>query len=180
MIKHDLIEQVGGIEVARGIVEDAPVECAYYSLVNNIVIYYQWSEEWYWYNSNTSEYERDFSKSMKFCLNDLRTAIAEHDQTSVLPTLDQEFKRGDLIVYHSIESHKNLFSVRYVGGDSITVYECLDEMGAKTFSENKPYSDIRHATPEEIKAGRRLDDTTDHCSDIRNHLSPNTKVIDHG
>lgn len=68
-----------------------------------------------------------------------------------------EFKVGDLVVYHSIESHKNLFSVRYVGGDSITVYECLDEMGAKTFSEDKPYSNIRHATPSEIKAGHRLE-----------------------
>lgn len=90
----------------------------------------------------------------------------------------REFKVGDLVVYHSIESHKNLFSVRYVGGDSITVYECLDEMGAKTFSEDKHYSNIRHATLEEIKAGHRIDDTTDHVTDIRNHVSPNTRVVD--
>jgi len=37
----------------------------------------------------------------------------------------------------------------------------------------------RHATPEEIKAGHRIDDTTDHLTDIRNHISPSTKVIDH-
>ena len=36
----------------------------------------------------------------------------------------------------------------------------------------------RHATPEEIKAGHRIDDTTDHVTDIRNHLSPSTRVVD--
>lgn len=39
---------------------------------------------------------------------------------------------------------------------------------------------IRHATPEEIKANRRLRVLeSDDCSDIRNHISPNTVVIDH-
>ena len=38
---------------------------------------------------------------------------------------------------------------------------------------------IRHATPEEIKTGRRLPVIeSDYCSDIRNHISPNTKVIE--
>ena len=38
---------------------------------------------------------------------------------------------------------------------------------------------LRHATDAEIKAGRRLPVIeSDDCSDIRNHISPNTKVIE--
>ncbi|MBF7685989.1 hypothetical protein I2F17_09185 [Acinetobacter sp. B10A] len=66
-----------------------------------------------------------------------------------------EFKRGDLVVYTDLP-HERLFSVRYVSDDEIIVYELWDEMGAKTFTEFYPFSDIRHATPEEIKAGNRL------------------------
>lgn len=36
-----------------------------------------------------------------------------------------------------------------------------------------------HATLAEIKAGHRIDDTTDHVTDIRNHVSPNCKVMKH-
>lgn len=36
----------------------------------------------------------------------------------------------------------------------------------------------RPATPEEKEAGHRIDDTTDHVTDIRNHLSPSTLVWD--
>lgn len=39
-------------------------------------------------------------------------------------------------------------------------------------------SALRHATPAEIKAGHRIDDTTDHVADIRNHVSPSTIVKD--
>lgn len=66
-----------------------------------------------------------------------------------------EYKRGDIVVYSDLP-HERLFSVRYVADDEIVVYEVLDEMGAKTFTEKNPCSYIRHATPEEIKAGRRL------------------------
>lgn len=172
MIKHDLIEQVGGIERAKAIVEGAPEGATLYvheksKIVENLFGFYADGFCVGIHNPHTH-----------FKLNDLRTAIAEYEQGSN----SSEFKVRDLVVYHSIESHKNLFSVRYVGGDSITVYECLDEMGAKTFSEYKPYSDIRHATPAEIAAGHRIDKKieSDDVKDIKNHISPNTKVINHG
>ena len=44
----------------------------------------------------------------------------------------------------------------FVGDDEIVVYELWGEMGAKTFTEKHPYSDIDHATDAEIKAGKRL------------------------
>ncbi|MEJ5137752.1 MULTISPECIES: hypothetical protein [Acinetobacter] len=161
------------IEQMREIVDGAPVECAYYGLVNNIVIYYQWSEEWLWHNSNTNEYERDFSKSMKFGLNNLRTAIAEHDS--------REFKVGDLVCFNDSrimfpngETKTNeLF--RVVRSDGLEVD--LTEIGKLNVYKTW-VGDLSHATPEEIKAGHRIDDTTDNCSDIRNHVSPSTKVVD--
>ena len=66
------------------------------------------------------------------------------------------FEVGDKVVYRALP-HERLFSVRYVGDDEIVVYELWDEMGAKTFTEKHPYSDIDHATNEEIKAGKRLE-----------------------
>lgn len=44
----------------------------------------------------------------------------------------------------------------------------------------KIFRNARHATDEEIKAGKRRPELdSDTCSDIRNHISPNTVVIDH-
>lgn len=67
-----------------------------------------------------------------------------------------EFKVGDKIVYHSLP-HQRLFYVKASLSDSIVVRECLDEAGAKCFSEFHPYTDIRHATTQEIAAGHRID-----------------------
>lgn len=66
------------------------------------------------------------------------------------------FEVGDKVVYRALP-HERLFSVRFVGDDEIVVYELWDEMGAKTFTEKHPYSDIDHATDAEIKAGKRLE-----------------------
>lgn len=66
-----------------------------------------------------------------------------------------EFKIGDLVVYPKLP-HNRLFKVYKVGGDSIVVHECWDELGAKAFTEFAPYSDIRHATPDEIVAGYKI------------------------
>ena len=66
------------------------------------------------------------------------------------------FEVGDKVVYRALP-HERLFSVRFVGDDEIVVYELWDEMGAKTFTEKHPYSDIDHAIPEEIAAGKRLE-----------------------
>lgn len=66
------------------------------------------------------------------------------------------FEVGDKVVYRALP-HERLFSVRFVGDDEIVVYELWDEMGAKTFTEKHPYSDIDHATDAEIEAGKRLE-----------------------
>ena len=66
------------------------------------------------------------------------------------------FEVGDRVVYRALP-HERLFSVMFVGDDEIVVYELWGEMGAKTFTEKHPYSDIDHATDAEIKAGKRLE-----------------------
>ncbi|RYL19988.1 hypothetical protein [Acinetobacter baumannii] len=86
-----------------------------------------------------------------------------------------EFKVGDKIVYHSLP-HQRLFYVKASLSDSIVVRECLDEAGAKCFSEFPPYTDIRHATPQEITAGHRIDCET--LDKPENHISPLCKSKD--
>ena len=66
------------------------------------------------------------------------------------------FEVGDRVVYRALP-HERLFSVMFVGDDEIVVYELWGEMGAKTFTEKHPYSDIDHATDTEIKPGKRLE-----------------------
>lgn len=73
----------------------------------------------------------------------------------------REFKVGDWII-DSLVGNK---VIRYHEG-----YAYLDEHYVKAF--------LKHATPSEIKAGHRIDDTTDHVTDIRNHVSPRTIVWD--
>ncbi|MFX8461575.1 hypothetical protein [Acinetobacter baumannii] len=94
----------------------------------------------------------------------------------------KEYKVGEKIVYHSLP-HQRLFYVKAVLDDSIVVRECWDEAGAKCFSEFPPYADIRHATPEEIAAGHRIDKPSNSgeletLDKLENHISPNCKVED--
>ncbi|HCW6363063.1 TPA: hypothetical protein OXT20_002867 [Acinetobacter baumannii] len=46
------------------------------------------------------------------------------------------------------------------------------------FSEFPPYADIRHATPEEIAAGHRIDNDMGDDFPIENHISPLCKSKD--
>ena len=62
----------------------------------------------------------------------------------------------DKVVYPNL-LHRSLFSVRYINDGEIVVYELCGEMGAKTFTEFYPFSEIRHATDKEIKQGYRDD-----------------------
>lgn len=84
------------------------------------------------------------------------------------------FEVGDLVI-DTNHKDSNIQEVKSISGNKIEV-----------FHKNKAYYyatyifSFRHATDEEIKAGRRLPVIeSDDCSDIRNHISPNTVVIDH-
>lgn len=154
-----LIGQVGGIDTAKSMLKRAKAKnltkISYQIMVGNV-------------QCTTGVF-----------VDDLEEAIAQYDQ---LFGISKEFKVGEKIVYRNL-SHERLFYIKAVLTDSIVIHECLGEADAKCFSEFHPYSDIRHATPAEIKVGHRLDhseNVTDMVTDIRNHISPNTKVINHG
>lgn len=109
-----------------------------------------------------------------------------------------EFKVGDYVV-HPKFSNKGLYKIYEISG-SITKVQLMPN-GRKSYSFE---SDIRHATPEEIKAGKRLDDIKiqvsygiklndlavagmefsqhiDNLGDdfpLENHISPNCEVRD--
>ena len=112
------------------------------------------------------------------------------EQNSVLQcciTVTAEMIRDALLEYrrqHNIfeESDKIVFIDDFMHGELMTVAwtrkgEVWMDEGAKRCTD---LSMIRHATDAEIKANRRLRVLeSDDCSDIRNHISPNTVVIDH-
>ena len=132
---ENLIEKVGGIERAREIVEGAP------ELSTDYVF---WTSKTRYINRLTKEVYLDsthewFSANimvlnLMHCLDDLRTAIAEHDEDHCNHEWNDITSNGDKyrsLVCKHCDSTKN--------------YLPLDE---------------------------------DHVTDIRNHLSPSTVVVD--
>lgn len=96
-----------------------------------------------------------------YVLPALRTAIAEHDR---------EFKIGDHIRYMGIDRkspHPEIFEV--VGFDSMPVggngYKIKNRLGQIDFCYGDNYALVDC-------------DNTDNATDIRNHLSPSTRVVD--
>ncbi|MFW2079730.1 hypothetical protein ACNPQK_01920 [Acinetobacter guillouiae] len=116
---ENLIEKVGGIEKAREIVNGAPKGFDAYSF-------------------KEKKYVRSDWFLGEVSLNDLRTAISEHD----------EFKVGDLVVHPKFDN-KKIYEIIEIKGDLFTVFY---DRNSHSFR-----SDLRHATPEEIKAGHRLE-----------------------
>ncbi|WVH13536.1 transcriptional regulator [Acinetobacter phage vB_AbaM_fThrA] len=83
-----------------------------------------------------------------------------------------EFKVGDYVV-HPKFSNKGLYKIYEISGSIIKVQ--LMPNGRKSYSFK---SDIRHATPEEIAAGHRIDNDMGDDSHIENHISPLCKSKD--
>ena len=86
-----------------------------------------------------------------------------------------EFKVGDYVV-HPKFSNKGLYKIYEMSG-SITKVQLMPN-GRKSYSFE---SDIRHATPEEIAAGHRIDKPSnprelETLDKPENHISPNCKV----
>ncbi|ENQ5875807.1 hypothetical protein ACEPKG_003882 [Acinetobacter baumannii] len=86
-----------------------------------------------------------------------------------------EFKVGDYVV-HPKFSDKGLYKIYEMSGSIIKVQ--LMPNGRKSYSFE---SDIRHATPEEIAAGHRIDKPSNSgeletIDRIENHISPNCEV----
>lgn len=188
---NNLIDQVGGIEKAKEIVGGAPETSTlvfyFFDEINNELIGPEY------YRDNGSQHFNKLRKSWGFCLdpqirvtkphdsligiNNLRTAIAQHEQGSN----SSEFKVGDLVV-DSTGFFDWLCKVDYLSSDGRVVMYKHDKSKNDTAYQTWPnIESVRHATPSEIKAGRRLDhsvDVTDMVTDITNHISPRTIVWD--
>lgn len=128
---ENLIEKVGGIEKAREIAFD-PLH-PQMSHVSN--------DGRHWVNeafAHIPEIQCQIESMIR--IDDLRTAIAEQDS--------REFKVGDLVVHPKFDN-KKIYEIIEIKGDLFTVFY---DRNSHSFR-----SDLRHATPEEIKAGHRLE-----------------------
>ncbi|UOH19872.1 hypothetical protein [Acinetobacter sp. NyZ410] len=82
----------------------------------------------------------------------------------------REFKVGDLVVY------RKQCSLIWDGVYRVDAVLADGRVIERDLPTTKEW--LSHATSEEIKAGHRIDDITDHVTDIRNHVSPSTRVVD--
>ena len=148
---ENLIEKVGGIERAREIVEDAPEGKSFISgkimpaegfdVKHGKYVMCDGFYKFHWCNGwDIHSYAwHDFVLNV-IDLNDIRTAISEHDS--------REFKVGDLVVHPKFDN-KKIYEIIKIKGDLFTVFY---DRNSHSFR-----SDLRHATPSEIKAGHRLE-----------------------
>ena len=85
------------------------------------------------------------------------------------------FKVGDLVVFTDSETYKNpLLKIVHIPLQKVMIVST----GINGYTD---FSHLRHATPDEIAAGHRIDhfvDINDMGDDthIENHVSPNCKV----
>ena len=128
---ENLIEKVGGIEKAREIAFD-PLHPQMTHVSNDGR---HWVNEAF---AHIPEIQCQIESMIR--IEDLRTAIAEHDS--------REFKVGDLVVHPKFDN-KKIYEIIEIKGDLFTVFY---DRNSHSFR-----SDLRHATPEEIKAGHRLE-----------------------
>ena len=109
----------------------------------------------------------NMTDQQSYLISDLRAAIADHDRTDYV-----DFKVGDKVVFdaHFCDEHNGsgYGKITYCTKDK-RVFE-IDSYYLVSIDE------IRHATPEEIAVGHRIDANTDYVTDIKNHISPMTIV----
>ncbi|WP_227566960.1 hypothetical protein [Acinetobacter bereziniae] len=150
---QSLIEKVGGIERAKEIVDGAPDwPVIGYCIVGNNYIFKQCEHAPCSYSNLENAWSEEYAIHF-VSLDDLRTAIAKHD----------EFKVGDFVVLTATGTKDVLLKII----DHKYTNDLHRVKIVKTASCGPIHKDqIRHATLEEIKAGHRIDDTTDKVTEI--------------
>ena len=132
------------MEQMREIVEGAPGRAEVCIPCLEDVMYFAKRDDgkWFKWSNGYNQWLEYFGKvdpmDLAMDLNDLRTAIAKHD----------EFKVGDLVVHPKFDN-KKIYEIIEIKGDLFTVFY---DRNSHSFR-----SDLRHATPSEIKAGHRLE-----------------------
>lgn len=113
------------------------------------------------------DFGNEFNRPNKYEVDKINNALLQYRRQHNI------FEVGDDVVFNRGNVDLWVFS----GASEVKPY---DVKVSNKIVRHILLSKIRHATDAEIKAGRRLPVIeSDDCSDIRNHISPNTVVIDH-
>lgn len=153
----NLIEELG-IEKCKRIVNGAP----------EMAFAYDNYESEYLFEGDIQDGFTVADSECCYLIDDIRTAIADHDSKDGIKKND--FKIGDFIRYMGIDGNTPMFGVYEVVGFSSTQvggdgYQIKNKLGQIDFCYGDNYALVDCGI-------------TDHCTDIRNHVSPNTKVIE--
>ena len=124
-------------------------------------------------------------------LGGYKTLKREYEET--LPLIQKGYKSKSMEVIRLILlEYRRQHNIFEVGDYYAYLYEWDSDLDIVCKYNPSEWSDhlwniknmIRHATDAEIKTGHRISHATDnlshfdHCSDIANHISPNTKVFE--
>ena len=162
----NLIEELG-IEKCRAIVDGAPDKTASYYMYGtyfksqNPVEWFYWEQGQWKFTSYSKRFE-----GFLINLNDIRTAIAEHDQHWYGQSEEKELEQYSLLQQEKIEGTAALV------GDFTAIQEQL-----QTELNNCSKKDSSEISISDCCTDN-LSHFTDNCTDIRNHLSPLMKVIE--
>lgn len=163
MKNTDLIAAVGGIERAREIVGGAPDGALSCGGEDGDCDYYRGGE---YFDTDYSRWiEIYFETPLLHKIEDLRTAIAEHDRA----VTKLEFKKGDFIVFDTTKPHCRLLPndlMGYMRVSPNSEHDALVWVGDRLFEVGGKV--IRHATPAEIEAGHRIDIRDEHEEELMN------------
>ncbi|WP_151781235.1 hypothetical protein [Acinetobacter bereziniae] len=138
------------IEQMREIVEGAPGLAEVCIPCLEDVMYFAKRDDgkWFKWSNGYNQWLEYFGKvdpmDLALDLNDLRTAIAKHDS--------REFKVGDLVVLNQCHSQNRVLKIQMFHEDFIRAF--VRDSIKYSFGHK---INFRHATPEEIKAGHRLE-----------------------
>lgn len=119
-------------------------------------------------------------------LGGYETLKREYEET--LPLIQKGYKSKSMeVIRLSLLKYRRQHNIFEVGDYYVYLYEWDSDLDIVCKFNPSEWSDhlwniknmIRHADDAEIKAGKRRPELdSDNCSDIRNHVSPLTKVID--
>ena len=162
----NLIEELG-IEKCRAIVDGAPDKTASYYMYGtyfksqNPVEWFYWEQGQWKFTSYSKRFE-----GFLINLNDIRTAIAEHDNHWYGRSEAEEIK-----AYAELSQEKIQGGAVLVGNFTVIQQQLQSEINNCSEKDSSEISITDHCTD-------NLSHFTDNCTDIRNHISPNTKVIE--
>ncbi len=188
----DLIEKLG-LEKCKQIVDGAPENSQVVIPCSDGDIYFAQREDskWFRYSDGYQKWLEYFGKcdpmDLAIKLADLRTEIDHHYYGQ---SEEKEFNSGDLVALNGelFPDFKLLYAVKQESKrfGFVAVYLSGEEI------RNFHTRDVRRATEKELDLGYRVTQTpysnteyfntrkieADNCTDIKNHISPNTKVIE--